>query len=100
MLGKSSENIRKSLENINLRGTNPVTTTDSVSGYEAISIQSTSNSWGGLALSSGTNARIDGSIGSTDWWYSIGATTYHESKYPCIPGTVRDKIELYIYKEN
>lgn len=47
-------------------------TTSPVAGYTAVAIQSTSNAWGGLELSTAPQALSDGSVGISDWFYSIG----------------------------
>ena len=51
---------------------NPNTTSDSVTGYEAISIDGSGQSWGGLALSASSATIIDGSPGNSNWYYALG----------------------------
>lgn len=51
-------------------------TNSSVSGYESISISSTSNYWGGLEYgkpTNGSSSLIDGSINHTNWYYAVGS---------------------------
>ena len=43
-----------------------------VSGYEKCTIQMEENDWGGLALSDNNRTLIQGSMGTTDWYYAIG----------------------------
>ena len=50
---------------------NPTTST-TISGYSAVAISWTANSWGGLVKNSG-NTFIDGSPSATTWFYAIGA---------------------------
>lgn len=49
------------------------TTGKKVNGYEAIKTDLTGNFWGGLALSTTDVTLLDGSIGHSNWYYSIGA---------------------------
>lgn len=51
-------------------------TTSAVSGYEAISISSTSNYWGGLEYGYSTNngsSLLDGSVNHSNWFYAVGS---------------------------
>ena len=51
-------------------------TNSAISGYEAISIDSVSNYWGGLERGNATNSNsslIDGSINHTNWYYAVGS---------------------------
>jgi len=51
-------------------------TNSAISGYEAISIESVSNYWGGLERGNATNnnsSLIDGSINHTNWYYAVGS---------------------------
>jgi hypothetical protein len=51
-------------------------TTSAISGYEAISIDSTSNYWGGLERGAATNnnsSLVDGSVNHTNWYYAVGS---------------------------
>jgi len=52
---------------------NPVTTYDSITGYSGVHIDWSSNYWGGLALTSSGVALLDGSPGTSSWFYGIGA---------------------------
>ena len=75
---------------------NPLLASQSVSGYSPISIQMSGNNWGGLSLSStkGTSTIIDGSPGSTDWWYAIGQQTAYQGG---IPGGSAAVQEIYLW---
>ncbi|WP_298496968.1 fibrinogen-like YCDxxxxGGGW domain-containing protein [uncultured Algibacter sp.] len=65
-----------------------------VAGYVAINIDSTSNFWGGLELSL-TNTYLDGSVNSTNWWYSIGSVNPYGGGMPG-PGSVVNVVQLFI----
>lgn len=80
---------------------NFTTTTDSVSGYQAVSIYFSGYSWGGLAISSlsGSHTRFDGSPGSGNWWFTVAAITNHGGAFPGL-GNVHNVVEVYIMKEN
>ena len=77
------------------------TTTDSVSGYQAVSVYDTASSWGGLSKSTSTgSARFDGSPGSTNWWFAV-ATIQNNWDGGRIPGlNTTNQMEVYIMKEN
>jgi hypothetical protein len=73
-----------------------------VSGYEAISIDSTVQSWYGLARSSvPTTTYMDGCDG-VSWWWSVGQITAYggSSGGNPGPGVAVNKTELYICVEN
>ena len=62
---------------------NPTKTSDSVTGYVPVSITTTANSWGGLALSSTTSScYLDGTPGSTNWHYAVCNYTAYQSGIP------------------
>lgn len=61
--------------NIWTQRTNP-TVDQPVAGYVPISINMTAKFWGGLERNCGvtcTSSLMDGSIGTSDWWYAIGS---------------------------
>jgi hypothetical protein len=62
------------VRNIWSQTTNP-TVDQAAGGYAAISVQSTSNFWAGLEHNTavGVTSYIDGSVGSTNWYYAIGS---------------------------
>ncbi|SVA38028.1 uncharacterized protein METZ01_LOCUS90882, partial [marine metagenome] len=65
---------------------NFTTTSNSVSGYEAVSVYDTGSSWGGLCVNGyNSYSRFDGSPGSTNWWFAI-ATIYSTWDGGRIPG--------------
>ena len=74
----------------------PLLTNNSVSGYSPITIQSSGNGWGGLALSTtkGTSTIIDGSPGDTTWWYAIGQQVAYQGGLPGFGVAVQ---ELYLW---
>ena len=51
---------------------NGVTTHYYVDGYEKITVQMDSHNWGGLARSNWNYALLEGSLGSPNWYYTIG----------------------------
>lgn len=62
---------------------NPTTTSNSVTGYLPVSISTTANSWGGLAISSSTTScYLDGTPGSTNWHYAVCNYTKYENGIP------------------
>ncbi|MCP3959345.1 MAG: DUF4082 domain-containing protein [bacterium] len=77
------------------QSSNPVTTQESVQGYEAVDINWTGQYWGGLAKSSAGQTFIDGSVGHGNWFYSIGSNTPHQGKIPGPDTTTVTKVELY-----
>lgn len=50
-------------------------TSQAAAGYVGIAIQSTSNYWGGLEYGIPGNSLADGSVGSVNWFYGVGAQT-------------------------
>lgn len=80
---------------------NPIATEDAVAGYKeethpAAGGTDVDCSWNGLALSSGSNSYLDGSIGSSSWWFAVGARTDYNGGH--IPAECRKrdatKVEL------
>lgn len=66
-----------------------------VRGYEAISIQSTASSWGGLEFNTGPQSLADGSVDSSSWWYAIGQQKAYTRN--TTPGQTVNITELWIY---
>lgn len=67
-----------------------------VTGYTAISIDMTGNSWGGLEKS-GNSTFLDGSVSVGSWWYSIGSNSvYASTGVPAGNSTVEDRVQLFI----
>lgn len=62
-----------------IQTSNPVTTSEKVTGYKAIHIDWNQNEWNGLAKSNSGSTLIDGSIGSSKWYYAIGAIKNSEN---------------------
>ena len=63
----------------------PTTTSNSVTGYNAVNVSWTANSWAGIAKSTETaKTFIDGSPGNANWWYAIGSY----QKFTSSDGTV------------
>lgn len=60
-----------SLRNWWTQTSNP--TTNLITGYTGIAIDSTANGWGGLEPDAGNNALMDGSVSGGLWYYAIGS---------------------------
>jgi hypothetical protein len=48
-------------------------TTAPVAGYQALSIDHTEQYWGGIELSTAAATYLDGSVGHSNWFYSVGS---------------------------
>jgi hypothetical protein len=67
-----------------------------VPGYQAISIDHSSNFWGGLEKSNYSNfTYLDGSVNHSNWWFSLGSTSSYSGGMPG-PGTVVQEVQLFI----
>lgn len=71
-----------------------------VPGYEAIKVDWTGDSWGGLERnSSDANAinytYVDGSVGFGNWWYAIAPANYYEGGMPGPSKVVYRQCELW-----
>ena len=71
-----------------------------VTGYEAIHIDWTSSYWGGLgrqneSTTSISSTFIDGSIGHSNWFYAIGASSVHDGGIPG-PSSGVQETELWV----
>ena len=78
---------------------NPVTTNNSITGYNPISISWTGNGWGGIAL--GTSyAFIDGSPGNSNWWYAIGAKNGYQGGIPGPNSIIASTVNLWSRIDN
>ena len=72
------------------------TTKSTAEGYEPIHISFTEQYWGGLLKSGDSCALIEGSIGSTNWWYTIGyKRRCHRSYIHVFPGPGKTVNEVY-----
>jgi len=87
--------------NIWKQTTNPVTSTASVSGYEAVNVHFTSNRWGGIENGqrhggSAPYAALDGSVNHGNWYYAIGSKQEWGGG---IPGasSAENVVEFYVY---
>jgi len=69
-------------------------TSETISGYQAISIPYSGHHWGGLAPS-GNDALIDGSPGHWSWFYAIGSHVKWRNAIPAY-GQPRSSVELYV----
>lgn len=79
------------ITNIWEQTSNPITTSESVSGYSAISIGHSGNYWGGMARSNQTSTTfMDGSIGHSNWYMAVGTQSSWggTNRYPGPGGAV------------
>ena len=86
------------ITNIWKQTSNPVTAASrGVEGYEAISIEANSYNWGGLEYNDGYYNFIDGSVGTSQWHYSIGAyqSWGGSNTFPGAPNAV-DYVKLWV----
>jgi len=74
---------------------NPEVTGKTAEGYTPIHIDWDGMYWGGLVLSSNTNTLLDGSSGTTHFWYSIGETS--NSYKPNFPGPATVVNQCYLW---
>ena len=88
------------ITNIWSQTNNPVTDNGSggVTGYTAISIDSTSSGWGGLERrDSRSETLLDGSPTSSNWWWAVGdRSSYGSSTTFPGPGIVVNLVELWV----
>ena len=80
---------------------NFTTTSNSVSGYEAVSIYDSGNYWGGLCVNGyNSYSRFDGSPGISNWHFAVATiiSTYSGGNIPGLSTT--SQMEVYIMKEN
>lgn len=85
-----------------LQTSNPLT--ESAAGYEPLHIPYTGRFWGGLEPS--TSALMDGSVGSSNWFYAVGSYKLwkgnYSQGYPSYAKTRSDnrypqtQVELYV----
>jgi len=73
---------------------NPVSTSSGVQGYEAISVTSTAQHWGGLE-GSNSAALLDGSVSHGNWFYAVGSFQSWGGGIPG-PSSAVQKVELYV----
>ena len=71
-------------------------TASTVTGYRAISIGTSGNSWGGLSRSDGSSAFIDGNPANTNWYYPIGSSNSWNGGLPQYDSTGHPFVELYV----
>lgn len=65
-----------------------------VTGYQAISIDSSGSSWGGLENNS-VSTYLDGAVNHANWWYAIGSNAVYSGGIPG-PGSAVQEVQLYI----
>lgn len=82
---------------------NDTASTTFANGYEAIHIDWTGQYWGGLLRTAGSNADwtyIDGSVGHTNWHFSIGQMKEYFPSDPHLPGPAgTDNVGIKIYND-
>lgn len=79
---------------------NPVKTKESVLGYSAISISWNQNNWKGLAKSDSIYTAIDGSVGSSKWYYAIGAIKEVDSGIYANDKITGEIVDLWVRIDN
>lgn len=88
-----------SLTNIWSQTSNPVLSTvgsSGVTGYQPISIQATSNGWGGLEYD-GASTFLDGTVNSGNWYYAVGsATSWGGTNTFPGPSAATNLVELWV----
>ena len=68
-----------------------------ISGYEAVAVSWTSQSWGGLALSSTpANTWVDGSPGASTWYYAIGPVVAYQGGMPNQSAVETGWVEIWV----
>ena len=70
-----------------IQTSNPVTTSEDVTGYKEVKTYWTKGNWYGLALSTSSGTVIDGNKGSS-WWYAVGAISAHQNGVPAANSTI------------
>ena len=74
---------------------------ETIKGYEAISIDYSENYWGGLEPDTGGNTYMDGSVGHGNWYYSIGSkVNYSSNSIPSGNNGATKEVELYVKINN
>lgn len=79
---------------------NPTTTQESVTGYQAVNISWTGSSWGGLCKSSTSVTLLDGSVNHSNWWYAIGTYSAYQGGIPGPSSVVVDEVYLWARIDN
>ena len=79
------------------QSSNPENATSSgVSGYEAIDINYTTESWGGLEYNTGGSSLLDGSVNHDHWYYAVGSTGAWGNGIPGPGSPGETRVELYV----
>ena len=80
------------------QSSNPVNATGyGVDGYEAIDINYTSNSWGGLEYNSfNSSSLLDGTVNTGNWFYAVGSSGDWGGGIPGPAGPAVSQVELYV----
>ncbi len=76
---------------------NPATTNNAISGYQAVAISWTDSAWGGIGKSSTTDSTfIDGSPGTGTWFYALGAYKAWNGGIPGPSSAEKNIVTLYL----
>ncbi len=79
---------------------NPATTSESVSGYQAVSISwntnTNSSAFQGIAKSNYSGTFIDGTIGHSNWFYALGASEAWNGGIPGPSSAETNIVTLYL----
>lgn len=72
-------------------------TTSAIAGYTPVAIDFTANSWGGLELNTlfSSASYIDGSVGTSNWYYAIGSYATWFGGIPADSG-VASRVDLWV----
>lgn len=79
---------------------NPLKTSESVSGYKKIKLSWEDNGFKGLAKSNYGKTLLDGSVGSGNWFYSIGATQVWNGGIPGPNTSIKGSTDLWVRIDN
>ena len=75
---------------------NPATTYNSVTGYQAISVPFTQNNWSGLSKSTDSSVTfIDGSVG-VNWFYAVGAYSAWRGGIPAASTANKEVLRIWV----
>lgn len=83
-----------------IQTSNPITTSEDVTGYKSVKTSWTSTSWYGLALSNSGSTVLDGNKGN-NWWYAVGVISPHQGGVPVYSGNIsKETTDLWVRIDN
>lgn len=83
-----------------IQTSNPIKTTESVTGYKAVKVSWTDNGFKGLAKSNYGGTTLDGSVGSDNWWYAIGVKNQFNGGVPAAKTVSAASTDLWVRIDN